>query len=92
MAAESKIKNLIIGQGLQLRRENVSLTRSELAQKLQVKPQFVANWERGQCLPPKKVMGKLVNVLNMSKKEIVNLYTKASKIALEEYFNNLDES
>lgn len=90
MKKVSRIKNIIIGQGLQLRRERTSLSRANLAKELDVLPQFVANWERGQCLPPKKVLRKLTATLNMSKKEIVDLYTKASKIALTEYFEDID--
>lgn len=86
----TKLKNIIIGKSLQAKRESLELTRSQIAQFLEVQPQFVANWERGQCLPPKKVLPVLLEVLKMSKKDVVNLYTMATRVSLEEYFDSIN--
>ena len=91
MGNPSRIKNVIIGQTLQQKRESLALTRSEVAEKLGLLPQFVANWERGQCLPPKKILNDLIKVYKLSKKDIVKLYTAATKAALEDYFEDIKE-
>jgi len=90
MSSSSRVKNVIIGQSLQFKRESLSLSRTEVAKQVGVKPQFVANWERGQCLPPKKILNELMQIFKLTKKDLVKLYTTATKVALEEYFENLE--
>ncbi len=91
MVAISRIKNIIIGKTFKAKRENLGLSRTIIAHKLEIKPQFVANWERGQCLPPKKVIPQLMEIYNMSSKDVVNLYTEATKISMEEYFRQIQD-
>jgi len=92
MSYQSRVKNTIIGNALEFQRKAMNLTRSQLASKLGVQAQYVANWERGQCLPPKKKLNILANTLGMSKKDIVKLYTRATKVALEEYLDSINEN
>ena len=89
-SSAARLKNIIIGQGLQEKRENINFSRAQVAERLKVLPQYVANWERGQCLPPKRVLFELKELYKMSTKEIVNLYSVASKMALQEFFHELE--
>ncbi len=92
MSFQSRVKNTIIGNALEYRRKSLNLSRAELAERISLQsPQYIANWERGQCLPPKKKLKVLAEVLGMSKKEIVKLYTRATKVALEEYLDSISE-
>lgn len=87
----SKVKNIIIGQTLQQKRMAVSLSRIDVADKLGIQSQFVANWERGDCLPPRKVLNDLLKLYKIPKKDIVKLYTLATKAALDCYFEDIKE-
>lgn len=90
MVTPNRLKNIIIGKSLQAKREILDYSRSDIAERLAIKPQFVANWERGQCLPPKNVLSKLMELYDMDKKDFVNLYTMATKEGLKEYFDSLE--
>lgn len=54
-------------------RENNDLTQAELAMKCHLHSQYVSNWERGKCYPPKNIMPKLNKALKLSKKDKQNL-------------------
>lgn len=82
----SEIKKSIIGKDLQLRREKLNYSRMDLAKHTNVLPQYVANWERGQCLPPTKIIPKLQELFNMTSVDFVSLYTLASKKGYENFF------
>lgn len=82
----SQLKKVIIGRTLQEKREKLNYSRSDLARHTGVISQFVANWERGQCLPPFKVISKLQEIFSMTKVDFVNLYTLASREAYSNYF------
>lgn len=82
----SEIKKEIIGKALQSKREKLNYSRTDLANKVDVMPQFVANWERGQCLPPSSIIPKLQELFSMTPVEFVNLYSAAAKIGYENFF------
>lgn len=55
-----------IGGFIQERRKNFDMTQAELAAKLNVSPQSVSNWERGESVPDVTVLPDLASVLHCS--------------------------
>jgi len=55
------------GKYLQTIRERAELTQVEVADKLKLHPQFVSNWERGICMPPRSAFKKLATMLGFTK-------------------------
>ena len=59
--------NLIaIGKFIQDGRKHYAMTQAELAEKLDVSPQSVSNWERGESLPDAALLPDLAKVLHCS--------------------------
>ena len=56
----------LIGSFLQLERKKMGMTQSELSEKLNVSPQAVSNWERGEALPDVSILLDLANALHCS--------------------------
>lgn len=55
-----------MGNFLQTERKKMGLTQSELSEKLNVSPQAVSNWERGETLPDVSVLLDLAGALHCS--------------------------
>lgn len=88
-----EIEKKIIGDFFKQKRLETGLTQNDVAKSLGwSNAQFVSNWERGKCLPPKSVLFDLIQMCKISKKELVNIHTYATKIALESYLKNIDSS
>ena len=55
-----------MGSFLQTERKRMGMTQSELSEKLNVSPQAVSNWERGETIPDVSVLLELADVLHCS--------------------------
>ena len=55
-----------IGSFLQAERKRVGMTQAELSEKLNVSPQAVSNWERGETIPDVTLLPDLANALHCS--------------------------
>jgi len=85
MIGDAHVVYVIIGKALKIRRKQLRLKMKVMAQKLGIVPQQVCNWESGKCFPPDRLLPKIADLLSMSRKDIVKLYTDACKEAFEEY-------
>ena len=56
----------LMGSFLQKERKEMGITQSELSEKLNVSPQAVSNWERGETLPDVSVLLDLADALHCS--------------------------
>ncbi|MCR4577490.1 MAG: helix-turn-helix domain-containing protein [Clostridiales bacterium] len=56
----------LMGTFLQAERKKMGMTQSELSEKLNVSPQAVSNWERGETLPDVSVLPDLAETLHCS--------------------------
>ena len=55
-----------IGSFLQAERKRAGMTQAELSEKLNVSPQAVSNWERGETIPDVMLLPDLANALHCS--------------------------
>ena len=55
-----------MGSFLQTERKKMGMTQSELSEKLNVSPQTVSNWERGETIPDVSILLDLADVLHCS--------------------------
>lgn len=79
----SEFKNL--GIFLREKRLQASLTQKELAESCgNLHTQFVSNWERGLCAPPKHSLQKLIDLLDLNRQSLVNVMVSDYKNDLEE--------
>lgn len=75
---------LNLGKYLKVKRVSAGFTQAELANSLgDIHVQFVSNWERGRCAPPHHCFQKLISVLSLSRKTLVDRMVADSKIAVE---------
>ena len=56
----------LMGSFLQTERKRMSMTQSDLAEKLNVSPQAVSNWERGEAFPDISLLTDLAGALHCS--------------------------
>ena len=56
----------LMGSFLQAERKKMGMTQSELSEKLNVSPQAVSNWERGEAVPDVSVLLDLAGALHCS--------------------------
>lgn len=63
-----------------MRKSKLELTQTEMAQRFDSNSQYVSNWERGQCLPPPRVMKKLLKVVTDHEKAMLKGFLKADLI------------
>ena len=70
-----KNKPLKLATLLKEKRIEAGLTQKDIADKLQyTSSQFVSNWERGTCRPPLETLGVLVDLLGISKQDLIQIY------------------
>lgn len=71
--------------GIYLREKRLSagFTQTELSQSLKVHVQFVSNWERGLCAPPSHCFHHLIEVLDLSREQVVSAMVSDSKRSIE---------
>jgi transcriptional regulator with XRE-family HTH domain len=70
---ESDLRQKIVGNFLKAAREKAGLTQQEVAVRMRYStPQFVSNWERGLALPPIDALPRIVRVLRISPKSLVD--------------------
>lgn len=77
-----------IGKFIKECRNNVNLTQSELAEKLNITDRAVSKWERGINLPDAQVMIELCNILKITVNELLS----GRKLDMKEYKNISDEN
>ncbi len=69
-----------LGKYLRTQREKVGMSQLELGTQLGYgNAQFVSNWERGLASPPPKIIRKLIQLLNIPEKTILNLIIQEQK-------------
>jgi len=61
-----------IGQFIQFCRKELELTQAELAERLNVTPQSISNWERGESLPDVALLPDLACILRCSVDSILS--------------------
>ena len=64
------------GMYLHALRIKAGLTQIELSKKINVHPQFVSNWERGTCMPPKHCLKQMAKALKISNDDKKNIFEK----------------
>ena len=62
----------LMGSFLQTERKRMGLTQSELSEKLNVSPQAVSNWERGETFPDISLLPDLADALRCSVDSILS--------------------
>ena len=67
-----ELNSKLMGSFLQTERKKLGLTQSELAEKLNISPQAVSNWERGESIPDVSLLLDLANVLHCSVDSILS--------------------
>lgn len=72
-----------LGVYLKEKRLSAGFTQTELSQSLKVHVQFVSNWERGLCAPPSHCFHHLIDVLALSRDQVVNAMVSDSKRSIE---------
>lgn len=72
-----------LGVYLKEKRLSAGFTQTELSQSLKVHVQFVSNWERGLCAPPSHCFHNLIDVLELSRDQLVIAMVSDSKRAIE---------
>ncbi len=81
-------KYIKLGTMLKEKRVSKGLTQMELATELGYSsPQFVSNWERGMCSPALESLPFLSKILNISKKEIIDMVVEETRLELEKSFS-----
>ena len=60
------LNSKLMGSFLQTERKGMGLTQSDLAEKLNVSPQAISNWERGETFPDISLLLDLADVLHCS--------------------------
>jgi len=63
-----------VGLFLKEKRVAAGLTQRQVSDHLGYEsPQFVSNWERGECLPPPQKLKKLIKLLHIPADEIIQM-------------------
>lgn len=62
-----------LGKFLKRKRTQFDFSQSELAEEIQIHPQFVSNWERGVCAPPHHSIKSLIKILKINKGELIDI-------------------
>lgn len=57
------------GRWLASIRESRNMTQAELGRRLNMHSQYLSNFERGLCMPPKAKLKRLTRILNISRVE-----------------------
>lgn len=60
------LNSKLMGSFLQTERKRMGLTQSDLAEKLNVSPQAISNWERGETFPDISLLPDLADALHCS--------------------------
>lgn len=66
------LNSKLMGSFLQAERKRMGLTQSDLAEKVNVTPQAVSNWERGETLPDISLLPDLAEALHCSADAILS--------------------
>ena len=60
------------------------VTQAQLGDLVGVHPQFVSNWERGLCAPPKEALDRVIIVLEISRKDLCKAMLEDAKTFIED--------
>lgn len=91
LMAREDIEKKILGEFFKQRRINVELSQGDVAKHFGwTSAQFISNWERGRSLPSKSILLDLMKLYRISKKDIVNIHTYATKMSLQNRLNKPD--
>ena len=73
-----------LGKFLKLKRMHSDFSQSELAEQIDIHPQFVSNWERGICAPPSHSFKRLIKLLKINRNELVEVMVEDCRRSIEE--------
>jgi transcriptional regulator with XRE-family HTH domain len=77
-----------LGSLIRDRRISKGMTQAELSAEFGYSsPQFISNWERGDCGPPLNILPKLAKILAITQKEIVQIILDETKREIESNFH-----
>jgi transcriptional regulator with XRE-family HTH domain len=68
-----------LGKYLKAARLKKKLSQAELAKTFRLHGQFVSNWERGLCAPPKHCFQKVIEFLELDRSTLVEVMIEDSK-------------
>lgn len=87
MFSKGKLEESLVrefGDYLKEKRVKANLSQAEVAEELGYSsPQFVSNFERGLCTPPLPALKQMLQLYNISKKEMVELLLRQERKHLE---------
>lgn len=76
------------GMFLKNRREQVGLTQVDVGQACALHQQFVSNWERGLCMPPRHCLSVLSKVLQLHNQVANTQLRKAIRADMNDYVDD----
>lgn len=79
------------GAWLAQRRHSLGMTQGEVAEELKIHSQFVSNWERGKCMPPKSCLIRLTFVFKIKRSDRNELLSAMLKDAEEQFLVKYQE-
>jgi len=87
MFSKGKLEESLVrefGDYLKEKRIKANLSQAEVADELGYSsPQFVSNFERGLCTPPLSALKQMLQLYNISKREMVELLLRQERKHLE---------
>jgi transcriptional regulator with XRE-family HTH domain len=72
-----------LGKYLKQCREDKPLTQANLSKQLKIHPQYISNWERGQCPPPDASLSDMITLLKINKEKLIDAMLRDSKHEIE---------
>lgn len=60
------------------------LSRAEVAEKLNIHPQYVSNWENSKCAPPSDKIYELMKVLKIQRSDLVTAMVDDAREVIEQ--------
>lgn len=81
---KSKNKSLNLGSYLKESRVQLNLTQNQVAERLNLTPQFISSIELAKCSPPKNILKKMIIFYKIDPQVIITLILKEEIQRLEE--------
>lgn len=72
-----------IGEYLREKRVSRGLSQTQVAKALDVKPQFVSNWERGMSAPPMYMLRVVIRMYDISEREMKSFMLRQHEAYLD---------
>jgi transcriptional regulator with XRE-family HTH domain len=72
-----------LGKFLKQKRLEASFSQMELSEQLEIHNQFISNWERGLCAPPAHSFIRVIEILKVDRRKLVEEMLKDSRAVIE---------